>query len=186
MHDQPAPHTTWLHPDTPARYGTVSRVLHWVMAGGFAWIFASAIAHATARDSALDSLLWPTHKHVGSVLMALALLRAAWALAQARQRPPGVSVLARLGHGALYALMLAIPAIGLLCQYGSGRAFAPLGLPLMPGFDASQKMEWAVNLGGLLHGELGWALLALVVGHIAAALWHQRPGSTPVLRRMMG
>ena len=33
---------------------------------------------------------------------------------------------------ALYLLMWAVPAIALLRQYGSGRAFAPFGIPLWP------------------------------------------------------
>ncbi|HOK12983.1 MAG TPA: cytochrome b/b6 domain-containing protein [Ottowia sp.] len=173
-------------PAPVARHGRLTRWLHWSMALLFAWVFASALAHALAEKSALDALLWPSHKPVGTLLMLLLVPRVVWALAQARRRPPPVSAAARAGHLALYALMLAVPAIGLLRQWGSGRAFAPLGLPLMPGFDASQKVEWTLRLGGLLHGNLGWALLALVVGHVAAALWHQRPGHTPVLARMAG
>lgn len=56
----------------------------------------------------------------------------------------------------------------------------------MAGFDAAQKVEWTLLLGRLLHASLGWALLTLVVGHIAAALWHEMPGRTPVLARMLG
>jgi cytochrome b561 len=43
-----------------------------------------------------------------------------------------------------------------------------------------------VELGGLLHGELGWVLLACVVGHIAMALWHRRHPTSNVLPRMIG
>ena len=57
---------------------------------------------------------------------------------------------------------------------------------LLPGFDVSQKVEWTLQLGRLLHGNLGWALLDLVLGHVAAALWHERAGHTPVLARMAG
>ena len=86
---------------TPVRYDRISRWLHWGMAGLFAWIFVSAGAHALAERSALDALLWPTHKPVGTLLLALLLARVAWALAR-RRRPPAVSALARLGHLGLY------------------------------------------------------------------------------------
>jgi len=170
---------------TPVRYDRISRWLHWGMAGLFAWIFVSAGAHALAERSALDALLWPTHKPVGTLLLALLLARVAWALAR-RRRPPAVSALARLGHLGLYALMLAVPAIGLLRQWGSGRASAPFGLPLLPFTFAGLVVAWTLQLGRLLHGNLGWALLALVLGHVAAALWHERAGHTPVLARMAG
>lgn len=173
-------------PTLPARYGRVSRWLHWSMALLFAAVFASALTHALAEDSALDALLWPAHKPIGTLLLGLLVARAAWALAQWRHSPRSAGALASLGHLGLYVLMFAVPAIGLLRQWGSGRAFAPLGIPLMPGFDAAQKVEWTLLLGRLLHANLGWALLALVLGHIAAALWHERPGKTPVLARMLG
>jgi cytochrome b561 len=158
-------------PDSARRYGSVSRFFHWGMALCFAVVFAAAIAHYFAKDSAVDALLWQAHKPVGALIFALWILRAVWALLHARQRPPHV-------------LMLAVPAIALLRQYGSGRAFAPFGIPLMQGHD--DKISWMTELGSLLHGELGWVLLALVVGHITMALWHRRPGHTNVLPRMIG
>lgn len=173
-------------PDTPSRYGTATRFLHWGIALGLAWMFSTAITHSVAEKSALDALFWPTHKHVGSLLMVLVAARVLWALLNAGQRPPAVSPLARLGHLAMYGLMVAIPLLGLLRQFGSARAFAPLGLPLFPGFDESEKIGWMVDLGGLLHGELGWALLALACGHIAMALWHRRSPQYDVMPRMVG
>lgn len=180
------PGTPPMTPDSPTRYGSVTRFLHWGMALCFAWIFATAITHWAAEKSALDAFLWPTHKHLGSLLMVLVLVRGLWALRNAGRRPPAINAPARLGHLALYALMFAIPVIGLLRQFGSGRAFAPLGLPLFPGFDESQKITWLVDLGGLLHGELGWALLVLSCGHVAMALWHRRSAQHNVLPRMIG
>ncbi|MDO5288815.1 MAG: cytochrome b [Pseudomonadota bacterium] len=173
-----------MHPDTSTRYGSVSRFLHWLMAAGIIWVLLSATVHALAEDSTLDAFMWPTHKHVGSVLFVLALVRMAWALMQARRRPSAPNALARLGHGALYALMLAIPLIGLLRQHGSGRAFSPLGLPLFQAHE--DKVQWMVELGGALHGELGWALLALVIGHVFMAFWHRRKPTEDVLPRMLG
>ena len=180
--------TRWPHPDSATRYGSVSRLFHWGMALLFVVIFSAALAHYFAKDSALDALLWPVHRPIGALLMLLVLLRAAWALLHAGQRPPHINLAAHLGHLALYALMLAVPFIGLLRQYGSGRAFAPFGVPLMPGRD-NDKIDWMVELGGLLHGELGWVLMACVAGHIAMALWHSRKGASAVdnvMPRMLG
>ena len=172
-------------PDTAARYGTVSRWLHWSMALGFLWMFGSVLGADLTSDRRVQGMLRDGHKHVGSLLWVLVLLRGLWALAHARQRPASVTLMAKLGHWALYALMIAIPSIALLRQYGSGRAFSPLGLPFFPGFDQSEKIDWMVKLGGLLHGELAWVLLALIAGHVAMALWHRRTGHDDVLPRMM-
>ncbi|APW36762.1 cytochrome B [Rhodoferax koreense] len=177
------PSATWPVPDSPARYGTVSRCFHWGMALCFAVVFSAALVHYFAEKTALDAWLWPAHKPTGALLMGLVVLRAAWALLHARQRPPHVNLAAHLGHLALYALMIAVPAIGLLRQYGSGREFAPFGVHLMQA-RPDDKIEWMTQLGSLLHGELGWVLLAIVAGHIFMALWHRRSRHHDVLPRM--
>ena len=51
---------------------------------------------------------------------------------------------------------------------------------------STDKIDWMVELGGLLHGEMGWVLLACIVGHAVMAFWHRRPGHTDVMPRMMG
>jgi cytochrome b561 len=148
--------TGWPRPDTPQRYGTVSRWLHWGMAAGFAFMFVTVLVHRFAEKSAADVLLIPWHKPMGALLMLLVVLRTAWALLQARRRPSDLSAAARWGHRALYLLMIAIPAIALLRQYGSGRAFAPFGLPWMAARE-DDKIDWMVELGGLLRWPSGTA-----------------------------
>ena len=170
-------------PDGPRVYPRAARALHWLMALGIAWMLCSACVHALAEKSALDQLMWPTHKHVGIVMLVLIVIRMGLALVQDTKRPRATSTLAKLGHWALYALMLAIPLLGLLRQIGSGRAFSPLGLPLIPGFEGP-KIEGLVNLGNALHGELGWVLLVLVLGHVAMVALHHVKGERHVLQRM--
>lgn len=154
------------------------------MAAGLLWALTSAVVHSLAQDSALDALMWPTHKHVGVLMALAAALRLLWALLNASRRPPALSWPARLGHWALYALMLAVPVIGMLRQHGSGRAFSPLGLPLFQGRADGSRVQWAMDLGNQWHGELGWALLALIAGHVFMAFWHRRDAAQNVLPRM--
>ena len=176
-----------MKPDTPNRYGTVTRVLHWTMALCIVWMVFSALIPDFLSDRSAQAFFRNGHKHVGSVLFVLIIVRILWAMANASRRPAALSLPAKLGHWALYALMLVIPSVALLRQYGSGRAFSPLGLPIFPGFDQSEKIGWMVDLGGLLHGELAWVLLALVAGHVAMALWHRhKGGAQDVLPRMIG
>ncbi len=175
---------TWPVPDSPARYGSVSRFFHWGMALCFAVVFSAALAHYFAKETALYSLLWPLHKPIGVLLIGLVVLRAAWALLHARRRPPHVNLASHLGHMALYALMGAVPFVGLVLQYGSGRAFEPLGIPLMPA-RPDHKIEWMTQLGSLLHSKLGWVLLAIVAGHVFMTFWHRRSGHQDVLPRMI-
>ena len=170
--------------DNAQRYGAISRFLHWGVAVLLLWQFLSAATHALLEDSWLDELMWATHKPLGFLLLIIIALRLVWALLNVPRRPAAVSRLAALGHRALYALMIVIPVLALIRQYGSGRAFSPFGIPLMDGFD-SEKIEWMVGLGNLLHGELAWLLLAFTLGHIVMAFWHRiRKSHEDVLARM--
>ncbi|KAE8437372.1 MULTISPECIES: cytochrome b [Halomonadaceae] len=168
--------------DSSSRYGLVSRALHWGMALLFVWQFSSAVARVWLEDTAIEGFLWGAHSQVGVVLMALVVIRAVWAVMNASRRPPAVSVMAKLGHVALYGLMIVVPAIALIRQYGSGRALDVFGLSLMSG--GGERIEWMTNLGGLLHGELGWALFALVVGHVVMAVLHRKLTNHSIMTRM--
>lgn len=124
--------------DTNKRYGIVSRLLHWGMALLFVWQFSSAAARVFFEDTPLESFLWGTHSQVGVALLALVVVRGVWALINASRRLASVSVMAKLGHLALYGLMIAVPTIALIRQYGSGRALDVFGVNLMPGFDGEK------------------------------------------------
>ena len=174
--------------DTPDRYGLVSRFLHWGMALLFAWQFAGMVVKVTVGRSPLTAFLVGTHASVGALLFLLILLRGAWGLYNLRRRPPHepgpLGLAARLGHLALYALMLAVPALALLRQYGSGRAFAPFGIPLWPA--SGERIEALVAPANTAHGLLAWTLLALIGGHIAMVLLHRFLWRDGVLTRMAG
>lgn len=172
--------------DHPAGYGPVSRALHWLMAVLFAWQFVSAILHAVARDLPLARFFWSYHGSVGVLLFAAIFLRGAWGLINLRRRPAHADGLlghgARLGHIALYVLMLAVPTLGVLRSIGSGRGLQAFGVELVAGGGA--RIEPLVALGHALHGLLGWALLLLTLGHVAMALLHTYVWRDDVLSRM--
>lgn len=48
--------------DSPKRYGSFTRLLHWSMALLLIWQFLSALAHYGFEDTAFESFFWPTHK----------------------------------------------------------------------------------------------------------------------------
>jgi cytochrome b561 len=171
--------------DKPQHYDTITRILHWGMAAGFAWVLTSALAHKFLNESALDNFLWATHKPAGLLLATFMVIRLLWVIINRSRRPAAVSTVAHLGHVALYAVMFAVPFIGLLRQYGSGRAFDAFGVQIMAA-TPEQTYKWMVDLGGNFHSLLGWVLLALIVGHIAATVWHRRSPETDVLPRMLG
>mgnify|MGYP000740034123 CR=1 FL=1 len=168
--------------DNATRYGTVSRFFHLGMAVLLLWQFLSAASHYFFEDTAIEAFFWPTHKAMGVLLLTLVVLRLLWALANLSRRPPAINLLSKLGHIALYLLVLTVPILALIRQYGSGRAFEPFGIPLFAGFEG-EKIQWMLDLGSDLHGELGWVLLLLIVGHMLMA-WRHRNTDKDVMPRM--
>ena len=102
-----------------ARYSLAARAFHWLMAAGFAFMWACGYAMTTlvADDSTVEELLFGLHISTGVTL--LVLLAARIGVRLARRPPPlpaGIRPLertgARLGHVALYALPAAVIAVG--------------------------------------------------------------------------
>src|SRR3546814_5658727 len=110
-----------------------------------------------------------SHVSLGVLLLVLVAVRALWALAGLRRRPPsGADAwgrLSRAGHAALYALMIGVPLIAMLRSYGRGKGLAVFGMPLLEA--SGREIASLIALGNALHGWLGWSLLALVAGHVA-------------------
>jgi len=168
--------------DNAERYGLVSRVLHWGMALLILWQFLSAAAHYFLEDTSIEAFFWPSHKPLGVLLLVLMILRLLWAFINVSNRPKSVSMLAKLGHLALYLVLITVPILALIRQYGSGRSLEVFGVQLFSGFE-TEKIKWMTDLGNNFHGELAWALLVLIVGHIIFAFKH-RKSEKEVISRM--
>lgn len=154
-------------PDTPSHYGTISRVLHWSMAVAIACMYLLAVAwHVSGHTETLI----PVHKALGILLLMLLFARILWAIA-AEQRPRATSLAARLGHLALYLLMLTVPTIALIRDAATGR-------------DGNAENA-ATHFGDLWHSRAAWLLLLLIAGHILMTAIHQHRGEK-ILQRMAG
>lgn len=175
--------------DPHTRYGKASRALHWAMAALLGWQFSGMLSKITlGKDHAVTELLSGNHSQIGSLLFVLICIRLLWSIKTLRERPRHdegfAGTAARIGHIALYALMLIIPSAALIRAWGGERAFAPFGFEI---FSARAKEEVnvaAVDFGGNFHGELGWVLFAMILGHIGMALYHHYVKKDGLLNRM--
>ncbi|UXZ05382.1 cytochrome b [Moraxella nasicaprae] len=152
-----------MKPDTQNRYGTISRLLHWGIFLGYIAMFATALIAKFNPD--LRFLLQP-HQALGMAVLVLTVLRIVWAAVNAKKRPKNDTKV-KIGHFALYALMLIVPVLGMARNIGR-----------------ENGNEFLVQLGNNLHGELAMLLLLLIVGHIGLAIFHQIKGEK-VLSKMI-
>jgi len=174
--------------DTPAVYGRISRSLHWTMAALVLYQFMGMGLRAIFDKQPWLSPFVSYHQPVGTILFVLILGRALWALSNRGNRPQHgrhfFGRAASLGHGLIYVAMLAVPAIALIRAYGNDRAFAPFGFTIFPAQEP--PIKWTVDLGGALHGELGWLLGILILGHVAMVGVHESIWRDGTLARMLG
>jgi cytochrome b561 len=152
----------------------LQRLLHWVMAVCIlAMLFIGVGMVSTIMPKYLS--LVSIHKPLGIAILALALIRLAVRLrfgapALPADLPAPMKLAAELSHYALYALMIGMPLIGWamlstaaypVVLYGS------INLPqILPVSESLHTLLWNA------HYYLAFAFFALILLHLAAALFH--------------
>ena len=160
---------------TAAKQFTVlQRALHWLMAICIiSMLFIGVGMVSTIMPKYL--VLVATHKALGAAILVLAVIRLAIRLrdgapALPADLPGPVALAAKLSHWALYALMIGMPLIGWgMMSAGAYPVvlYGDIRLPsVLPQSDALHPVLWNA------HFYLAFALFALVLMHIAAALFH--------------
>ena len=158
----------------PTRFSGVQRLLHWVMAAGIvAMLFIGVGMLSTIAPSYVP--LVATHKTLGVALFALVLVRLALRVVLgAPPLPASLPPLMRLGavlsHWALYGLMIAMPLIGWAMLSAAAYPIVLFGNirlpPILPQSDSLHTLLWTA------HRWLAFAFFALILLHVAAALFH--------------
>lgn len=155
-------------------FSPIQRLLHWLMAAGIlAMLFIGVGMVSTVAPEYSPLLL--THKTLGIALLVLVVIRLAVRLrtgtpALPADLPVPMRIGAKLSHYALYGLMIAMPLIGWAMVSAGGYPVVLWGHVMLPAIaphsDALRTALWNA------HFYLAFAFFALVLLHIAAALFH--------------
>jgi cytochrome b561 len=173
------------------RFNPLQRVLHWLMAAcilAMLFIGVGMVSTVSQRYLTLVSI----HKPLGLAILVLVVVRIAvrvrfGAPPLPADLPEPIKLAAHLSHFAFYALMLGMPLIGWGMLSAAGYPVRVLGITLpaiLPQSDALHSVLWDA------HRTLGFALFALILLHLGAALFHalirrdgvfeaMAPGPTP-------
>jgi cytochrome b561 len=167
-------------------------LLHWVLGAALVAIFALGLYMADLPFSPQRLKLYSWHKWAGVTVLALSVLRLVWRITH---RPPPLSQAIQAAmpawqqrayhgtHYALYALFFAVPLIGWAYTSAAGFPVVFLGLVPLPDFVPVDKA-----LAALIkpwHEISAFALAALVLLHVAAALKHQWLDRDNLIARML-
>jgi cytochrome b561 len=176
-------------PLAPARgYTPTAIALHWAVALLICAAFPLGLYMQDLPLSPQKLRLVSYHKWIGVTVFVLALVRLVWRLTHpAPPLPASVPAWQRraaaIAHAALYALMLAVPLSGWLMSSAKGVPTVWLGLIPLP--DLIGKDEGLGQALRTVHAALNYALLALVLAHVGAALKHRFVDRDDVLARML-
>jgi cytochrome b561 len=155
-------------------FARTSRLLHWLMAVLILAMLFIGVGMASTV-SARYRFLIDIHRPIGIVILLLVCIR----LINRLLHPPPplpdslpfIQRLAALGsHAVLYILMIAMPLLGWAMLSAAGYPVVLYGSFKLPAILA-QNLPLAAALRRL-HGALAYALFAVILLHVAAALFH--------------
>lgn len=175
--------------NTSDAYGLVAQSLHWLVVVGIVLQFVWAWRIDETDSIRQQYQLVIQHKSIGMTVLLLALVRIAW---RVFNRPPALPgsmtrwerFAAAFTHWALYGLILMLPISGWIYSSAAGYGAEFWGLvDDIP--DLVEQSEALEDTFHEVHEVLGWALIALVGIHAAAALQHHFIRKDNVLKRML-
>ena len=175
--------------NTETSWGAISRAFHWVSGVLILGLFAYGLwmtKFPAREDTAYHVAI---HASIGISVLALMIARVFWRAVNPTPMPPKGAArweitASKIGHLGLYVLVFGTLIAGWLLA-GSGRApldyslFGIIPMPNMLGTGSPYHKFLEES-----HELLGYAMIALVAIHIAAAVWHERVRRDGVMDRM--
>jgi cytochrome b561 len=159
---------------THKRFSPLQRLLHWLMAACIlAMLFIGVGMVSTVMPKYLT--LVSIHKPLGIAILVLALIRLVLRVLHGApslpaDMPEPMKLAAQLSHYAFYLLMIGMPLIGwgmLSAAAYPVVLFGGFSLPaILPQSDSLHSLLWTA------HQYLAFAFFALILVHVAAALFH--------------
>jgi cytochrome b561 len=171
-----------------AGYAGIARLFHWSTAALVLLMLPVGIVMANFAAGPAQATLYHLHRSIGVVLLPLVLMRLLYRIGNPPPPlpvtvPTGQRRAAAITHWTLYALLLLQAMVGWI-------ATSAYRAPILVFWMFELPPIWHVDrpLSESLfavHRVLGFALLALVVVHVGAALFHHFVLKDSVLRRMV-
>jgi cytochrome b561 len=169
-------------------YSRPAIALHWVVAALILFNLAYGLYTVNLPLSPQKLKLFSYHKWIGVTIFMLAAARLLWRLGhRPPPPPPGMKAwearAATATHALLYVLFFAAPLSGWL--FSSAAGFQTVYLGVLPIPDLLSKNKELAETLRILHHWINYAMAAVIVLHVAAALKHHFVDRDDVLTRML-
>jgi cytochrome b561 len=175
--------------NTPSTWGSVTRWLHWILGIAIIGMLAYGwwMNHIPARP---DRFFYRSiHADIGYAVLVLMVVRLVWRSinptpALPADTPRWQQTAARISHGALYAVTIMVAILGWAHSGAHQPDYADwFGLFRVPQITSPDKA--AAQAYEDRHIFFAYVLLALIVIHFAAAVWHHFVKCDRVTSRMI-
>ena len=169
------------------RYSATAQLIHWttVLLVVAAYI-ASVGGSETRVYSSANDFSRGLHELLGMSVFALTLARMCWRAIfpppKSPEMPVWMALGARLGHWAIYALLVLVPVTAILGAWFEGHPLTLAVGTLQPWLPPSRPFGFVL---ADIHGWLGDVLIWLAGLHAAAALYHHFWRRDTVLMSML-
>lgn len=190
-------------PGEMTRYGSVSQAFHWItVVLVIVLLLTGLVGHPEAEEPGNATFMW--HGSLGVLVFVLAIARVIWRLGHTVPAlPPTMTrasrAFARAVHIAFYVLLFALPITGWLVASAEGAAVNFFGVASLPRWEweaapaaagagdevEDEAAEQREHFFEEVHEVLGYAILALAILHLLAALKHHFVDRDDVLRSML-
>lgn len=175
--------------NTATQWGSVAKGFHWLIFLGIIAALVAVNAHEAYPKGSDERAFWMMlHKSFGAAILLLTIARLLWRITDttpvADPAPQWQLLATKAVHGGLYLLLLAMPLSAALASQFAGRPIPFFGLFEIAPFLAENK-DMAGAMMGLHKEVLAPALILLIAGHTAAALWHHFVMKDGTLKRML-
>lgn len=172
--------------DDKNRYGTLTRVLHWVVGILFLWNLLKFADYINDGENWVsETLVKPFHSSIGLLIAVLVVIRVIWALVQRKNRPTPLAfpVAAKLGHLGLYVFMVLTPLTAICLMLGKSYGLRFFGNVIVE--RGATKSDLFASIGSF-HALCATILALMVVGHVAMVIYHHFILKDATLSRMIG
>ncbi len=174
------------------QFGVIAKFFHWFSALSIIFlIILGFFMGDITQSSNWHFIAKNSHQLLGIFFFIMICLRSIWYLINIQPKIPGKpskleQISAKLGHIALYLLMLILPLTGWVMSSAQGLSskFPTIGnfYLVLPGIPYSRELTM---LAHQYHTVFAWLTIVLSCIHIIAALKHHYINKDFVLRRML-
>jgi cytochrome b561 len=170
------------------QYSGFAKLLHWLVAVCVIIMIPAGLVMANIGPGDLQNVLYTVHRSLGVLVLGLMIIRLLNRLIAGAPPPeptltPMQRAVSHVVHMALYALLIAQALIGWVATSAFGATISFFGLFAVP--DLVSKDQALSEPLFAAHLWIGLLIAALVLMHIAAALYHGLIRRDGVLQRML-